>query len=470
MLEQTDEHPRGWGKGVCNTPLHAVTQDTDVVSFDVSTFFVSTAELLATERKKPMSHRKETSKRVALSFFSGAMGMDQGLEKAGFDVRLVCESDLHCQNTIRLNRPQLPVLEDIRRYSPQDILKIANLPSGEIDLIVGGPPCQAFSTAGKRNGFEDERGNVFLTFLDLIFALQPKYFVIENVRGLLSSPLKHRPHDLRGKGFSDLSCDEMAGGALHFILAWIESKGYTYSFDLYNTANFGTPQVRERVVLIGSKEKKKPPYLITTHAKDAEQGLLPWRTFRQATADLQTHTYVPFPQKRLKYFALLKEGQNWRSLPAEIQKEALGNAYHSGGGKTGFFRRLAWDKPSPTLLTHPAMQATALAHPEEPRPLSIEEYKRLQEFPDDWTLSGGLMEQYKQVGNAVPVGFGYAIGKHLLQLLNGEEITQPETQDRLSRYTKTNDVEWKSHFEKARNHLQKQEPTLDLFGWASNAP
>ncbi|MBF6682394.1 DNA cytosine methyltransferase, partial [Acinetobacter baumannii] len=130
--------------------------------------------------------------------------------------------------------------------------------------------------------------------------------------------------------------------------------------------------------------------LTPTHSEDGAQGLPAWRTVRQALEGLNNHNHLNFPEKRLRFYRLLKAGQNWRNLPEDQQREALGKSYFAGGGKTGFLRRLAWDKPSPTLVTHPAMPATDLAHPEADRPLSIEEYKRIQEFPDDWQLAGPL--------------------------------------------------------------------------------
>jgi DNA (cytosine-5)-methyltransferase 1 len=153
------------------------------------------------------------------------------------------------------------------------------------------------------------------------------------------------------------------------------------------------------------------------------------------------HRFVKFPEKRLKYYRILKSGQNWRDLPLELQQEALGASYFAGGGKTGFYRRLNWDKPSPTLVTHPAMPATDLAHPEEDRPLSIQEYKRIQEFPDDWDIQGSLLDQYRQVGNAVPCSLGQAIAKMLINHLNGEK--PPIFKDfPYSRYNRTDDVGW----------------------------
>lgn len=398
------------------------------------------------------TYNARQDKPVVLSFFSGAMGLDIGLESAGFDVRLVCEVDKYCRQTITLNKPGIALIGDINNYSSDDVLHFAGLTRlDEVDLIVGGPPCQAFSTAGKRSGFNDGRGNVFLTYLDLVLDIRPKYFVIENVRGLLSCPMKHRPHALRGPEYPDLTFDELPGGALYFVLSDIAKAGYSYSFNLYNAANFGTPQVRERVVIVCSKDGKKPPYLFPTHSQNGDLDLPKWKTFREATQGIGNHHHINFPEKRLKYYKLLKEGQNWRCLPEELQREALGNAYFAGGGKTGFLRRLAWDKPAPTLVTHPAMPATDLAHPEEDRPLSIEEYKRLQEFPDSWQLAGPLIEQYRQVGNAVPSSFGLAIGKLVIGLLKNEPFHEVPSFN-YSRYRNTNDKEWIMTFE----HLTKQ--------------
>lgn len=380
----------------------------------------------------------------ALSFFSGCMGLDLGLEKEGIHMLLACETDSAARKTIETNRPDMALIGDIRDYSATEIREKAGLSStDEIDVIVGGPPCQAFSSAGKRKGFDDERGNVFLTFIDLITQLKPRFAIIENVRGLLSAPLKHRPHDMRGKNFPPLSQDEQRGGALLFISKKLKAAGYSISFNLYNSANFGSPQQRERVIIACSRDGEKLPYLTPTHSGKALYGLPPWKSLREALEGLpkDKHHFVKFPEKRLKYYRLLKPGQYWRDLPEELQEEALGASYHAGGGKTGFYRRLAWDKPAPTLVTHPAMPATDLAHPEEDRPLSIEEYKRIQEFPDDWIIEGTLLHQYRQVGNAVPCSLGRAIARMLLAHLRGDQpITYPDFP--YSRYHKTDDVSW----------------------------
>jgi DNA (cytosine-5)-methyltransferase 1 len=401
----------------------------------------------------------QPSQPIALSFFSGAMGLDLGIEQAGFDIRLACELDKYCRQTIALNRPNVALVGDINDYSPAQVMRYAGLELGqELELMVGGPPCQAFSTAGKRKGFNDERGNAFLTYLDMAFAIRPRYLVIENVRGLLSCPMQHRPHDLRGPEFPDLTLDELPGGALNFVLSEIRRHGYGYSFNLYNAANFGTPQVRERVVLLCSRDGTRPPFLAPSHSERGEDGFKKWKTFRQATKGLVQHQHLNFPEKRLQYYRLLREGQNWKNLPEALQKEAMGNSYYAGGGKTGFLRRLAWDKPSPTLVTHPAMPATDLAHPSDNRPLSIQEYKRLQEFPDDWALAGPLIEQYKQVGNAVPASLGRAIGQTVMALLKAQPVAVPAAGFAYSRYKNTSDREWEAQFRRAAGLASQREP------------
>ncbi|MBC9249423.1 modification methylase SinI [Pseudomonas alcaligenes] len=411
----------------------------------VTSYGLRTAHMIAMDHPAHPAPDRQAGKPIALSFFSGAMGLDLDLEKAGFDIRLTCEFNKYCRQTITLNRPDTALLGDINDYSAEQVLQAAQVSASEVDLIVGGPPCQAFSTAGKRKAFNDDRGNAFLKYIDLALTIRPRLIVIENVRGLLSCPMDHRPHDQRGPEFPDLSQDEMKGGALNFVLSKLQLAGYTCSFNLYSAANFGTPQIRERVIIICSRDGVQAPFLTPTHAENGEHGLPRWRTFREAVQGLERHDHLNFPEKRLKYYRLLGPGQNWRSLTPELQREALGKSYFAGGGKTGFLRRLSWDKPAPTLVTHPAMPATDLAHPQAERPLSIQEYKRLQEFPDDWQLAGPLIEQYKQVGNAVPVSLGYAVGRLVRDLLQ-DKAKQPPRDFRFSRYQATAHDEWLQQF------------------------
>lgn len=392
---------------------------------------------------------------VALSFFSGAMGMDLGLERAGIEPVLACEFDKACRATIQDNRPEIALLGDINAYDAAQVREAAGLGKRQaIDLIAGGPPCQAFSSAGQRRGFEDARGNVFLKYIELAMELRPRLLVIENVRGLLSAPLKHRPHEQRGKGFPSLTEAEQPGGALRYVIDLLEAEGYGVSFNLYNSANFGAPQIRERIILVASRDGTCAPFLTPTHDQAGSHGLPMWRTFREAVAGLEEtqQEYVRFPEKRLVYYRQLTAGQNWRSLPEALQRKALGKSFEAGGGKTGFLRRLAWDKPAPTLVTHPAMPATDLCHPQLDRPLSVQEYARVQQFPDDWRFAGTLLDKYRQIGNAVPVDLGAAVGRLVAARLSGKSARAPAG-FAYSRYKCTSHLDWALARETERKQL-----------------
>ncbi|MGN0738568.1 MAG: DNA cytosine methyltransferase [Treponema sp.] len=401
---------------------------------------------------------------VALSFFSGAMGLDYGIEKAGIHPLLASEIEPNARKTILLNRPNIGLIGDINNYNASQIRKFANLSeSQDIDLIIGGPPCQAFSTAGQRKGFQDKRGNVFLTFIDRILELRPKFAVIENVRGILSAPFESEEIEKRF-GFAPKTPEEKKGGALLYILDKLKNGGYTVTFNLYNAANYGAPQKRERVVFFCSRDGQKVPYLPPTNDEFENYGLSKWRTVREVISSLKEEDQkaMKFPERRLKYFKILKDGQYWKDLPKELQYEAMGEKLKLGGGKTGFFRRIAWDEPSPTLVTDPTMPATDLCHPEKDRPLSLQEYARIQEFPDDWKFFGEMKDVYKQIGNAVPISLGYAIGKQVVKLLNGEKLDLPPKGFPFSRYTYTDDISieklMKKRLEKCKNSDQ-----LNLF-------
>tara|TARA_Y100001934_G_scaffold203922_1_gene240692 strand:- start:561 stop:1793 length:1233 start_codon:yes stop_codon:yes gene_type:complete len=381
-----------------------------------------------------------------LSFFSGCLGLDTGLEKSGIEHLLFCENDKNAAETIQINKPGIPLIYDILDYDADKIRKISGLKkSDKVDLIVGGPPCQAFSTAGKRASFNDPRGNVFIHFIDIICHIKPRYFVLENVRGLLSASLEHRPHSERGKDFPPLKYEEMPGGALDKILNLLRNNGYEISFNLYNSANYGVPQKRERLIIIGTTEGRRVPYLKPTHSEKEEYGLPKWKSFRETSKGLKEKDaeFIKFSEKRLKYYKLLKPGQYWRHLPEHLIKEAMGNSFYAGGGKTGFYRRIAWNLPSPTLVTHPAMPATDLCHPTKLRPLSVQEYMRIQQFPDDFKFSGTTIQKYRQIGNAVPVGLGEVIGKHIIDHDRKINFNEQEFMNfPYSRYKKTSDKTW----------------------------
>lgn len=275
-------------------------------------------------------------------------------------------------------------------------------------------------------------GMFFLRYIDIVESIKPTYVVIENVRGLLSAPYPYR----------DVTTP-VKGGALCIIMDRLKAAGYTITFELYNAANFGAPQIRERVVMIGKRGNEKVSYLSPTYSENGEYGLPKWRTLSDVLEGMNTieHHFIEFPENRLKYYRMLKEGQYWKDLPPDIQREAMGSKLELGGGKTGFYRRLNFNKPSPTLVTNPTMPATDLCHPTENRPLSVEEYARIQEFPNDWEICGPILERYKQIGNAVPVKLGEAIAKTIIADMNGETLPQ-YAGFQFSRYKNTRDTAW----------------------------
>jgi len=409
------------------------------------------------------TRKYNANKLNVLSFFSGAMGLDLGLEKAGFNILLACEINEASRKTILYNDTEVGLIGDLLSYTDKEIIKYANIDSAEkVDVIVGGPPCQAFSTAGSRKGFEDARGNVFLKYIDLILKINPSYIVIENVRGLMSTPMSIQIDDEVTNQF-EFDASKITGSSLYYVKKKLELNGYNITFNLYNSANFGVPQIRERVVIIGTKSDRKIPFLEPTNSNELVYNLKPWLTVSDAFENLDQKNceFINFSEKRLKYIRQLGPGENWRNLPIELQKEAMGNSYLLGGGKTGFYRRLNWEKPAPTLVTHPAMPATELAHPTEPRPISVEEYKRIQQFPDNWQIQGNTLDKYKQIGNAVPVGLGYAIGKCIQNHLKNKKVNVPNGFP-FSRYKNTSDYEWEKTFIKSikLNSIAKNENLL----------
>ncbi len=389
-----------------------------------------------------------TDKYNAISLFSGAMGLDLGIEKAGFDIKVCVEIDKWAVQTIK-NNTNIPVIDkDINTVCSDEILKTAGLKKEDVTLVVGGPPCQAFSTAGKQRGLADFRGNVILQYLRVVTDIRPKYFILENVRGLLSAKLNYVPEEYcEYENIKDIK-----GSVLHFIVSEFKKLGYKISYALLNAANYGVPEKRERIIIIGHIGERVP-IPSPTHSEDGDYGTMKWVTLGDVIGDLSHRSdlhYIPLRMKIEPFMALLKEGQNWRDLPQEKAEEAMGKAYKLSGGKTGFLRRLTFSEPSPTLVTSPTMPATLLCHPTELRPLSVEEYARIQQFPDTWKFEGRIEKIYKQIGNAVPVGLGYAVGhqvmQHILCNLNAHE----EETNRIpySRYKNTTDNEFSMLFEK----------------------
>lgn len=364
------------------------------------------------------------------------MGLDLGLEAAGFETAVAVELDRWSCATIGANRPELPLLQgDIRHIQSDAILAAAGAQPGEVALVAGGPPCQSFSTAGKRSSILDIRGGLFQDFARVVASAQPRFFVMENVRGILSAAIRHRPLHARGPGHPPLEGDEQPGSALRVILETLAEKlGYQVVYGLLDAVNYGVPQFRQRVVFLGSRDHE---FALPEGADIAE--LIPpshaaeptierpyrWRTLGQALEGLidPQPEFLRYSEARLRFLRLIPPGHNWRYLrkfgEATVE-EALGGAYRSDGGKVGFYRRLTFDRPSPTVPATPIQKGTSLCHPAADRVLSVREYARVQQFPDDWCFTGPTAEKYKQIGNAVPTGLGRAVGEAIMSFIEAE--------------------------------------------------
>jgi len=322
---------------------------------------------------------------------------------------------------------------------PKDTLMELGIDPDGIDVIVGGPPCQSFSTAGRRGTTQDPRGTLLWDFLRFVEYVKPKFFLMENVRGLLSAALKHRPISERpDKGGPPLDSNEEPGSVVRLFAKDLgEFEGVGYHLDIFevNAVNYGAPQLRERVLFIGNRFGRLVDFPAPTHGADPEvtakqaglfneTHLFPWKTLGDALEGLvdENPVVLDFSPRKKKYLSLVPPGSNWRSLPIEIQKESMGKAWYAKGGRSGWWRRLSFDLPCPTLVTMPNHASTSLCHPTETRALSVKEYARIQEFPDDWVFCGTVAQQYAQIGNAVPTRLGLVAGEILAAELDVIEV------------------------------------------------
>lgn len=331
---------------------------------------------------------------TSAELFAGAGGLALGMEKAGFQHVLLNEFDHNACETLRVNRPEWNVVEgDIHNidFSPY---------RGKIDFLSGGFPCQAFSYAGKRLGFEETRGTLFFELARAVKEIQPKAFLGENVRGLFE-------HD--------------NGRTLQTIKNVISELGYTLMEPrVLRAIQYDVPQKRERLILIAIRNDIAP--FVKFEWPDVCTEV---RTLRDAfyagslyPCDVPSSPGQAYPEAKRKVMELVPEGGDWRNLPEDIARDYMKGSYNLGGGKTGMARRLSMDEPSLTLTCAPAQKQTERCHPIETRPLTVREYARIQTFPDDWQFIGPLSAQYKQIGNAVPVNLSWAVGRSLIRLFN----------------------------------------------------
>jgi DNA (cytosine-5)-methyltransferase 1 len=321
----------------------------------------------------------------SIELFAGAGGLALGLEKAGFKTQLLVENDKWACKTLQENKSEWNVIN--KNISLVDFTAYRD----KIDLLSGGFPCQAFSHAGKRLGFEDIRGTLFFEMARAIKEINPKMIMAENVKGFST-------HD--------------KGKTLKVVLSVFDELGYKMHHKLINSWDQNVPQKRERYIMIGLRKDLEE---ITSF--NYPENLLDKPILRDVLINVPKSNDPTYSVTKLKYFNLIPEGGNWKSLKSDLQIEYMGNAYYSGGGKTGFLKRLHMDHPSMTILTSPAQKQTERCHPKKVRPLTIRESARIQTFPDSWEFIGSTSNQYKQIGNAVPVNLAFNIGKELIKTL-----------------------------------------------------
>ncbi|WP_064716295.1 DNA (cytosine-5-)-methyltransferase [Flavobacterium succinicans] len=357
---------------------------------DVETLF---ADFLQTDVRETVSNFVEPENEYkVLELFAGAGGLAVGMEKAGLKCVALNEIDKHACATLRNNRPNWNVLEgDIKDF-------IFSQYYNQVDVVTGGFPCQAFSYAGKRLGFEDARGTLFYEFARVVKEVNPPICIGENVKGLLS-------HD--------------NGKTLQGMISILDEIGYNVvPAQVLKAINYKVPQKRERLILVGIRKdidlkyEYPKPYKKIYNLSDAlKKGEL-------FASNVQKSNGAKYPESKKSVLDLVPPKGYWRDLPIDIQKEFMGASFYLGGGKTGMARRIGWDEPCLTLTCSPAQKQTERCHPDETRPFTVREYARIQTFPDDWQFSGPLAQQYKQIGNAVPVNLGREVGYSIIKFLN----------------------------------------------------
>jgi DNA (cytosine-5)-methyltransferase 1 len=343
------------------------------------------------------------------------MGLDIGLTNAGLNVKVGQDFDASCVATMKANGHNV-LGGDIRNIEPQQMLDIAGLARGEPFLVCGGPPCQPFSTAGKRLGINDPRGSLFMDFIRMIDYIRPRFFIMENVKGLMSATVKHVP--LADRTSKELELEERPGSVLDIVLSHFQQLDYKTVYGVLDAVNYGVPQFRERFVIIGSRDNEDIFLPMPTNFQMHQDKHYLWVTLREAISDLENDysECATFSKERMALLNLVPEGGNWHDLPEDLVQQAMGGAYESSGGKVGFFRRLSYKQPSPTLVTSPVQKASMLCHPVQNRPLSVKEYARIQQFPPTWVFTGTITTKYRQIGNAVPVGLATALGKAIVSV------------------------------------------------------
>jgi DNA (cytosine-5)-methyltransferase 1 len=357
----------------------------------------SKSNLAATKIVKNSSAKTKQHIKL-ISLFSGGGGLDLGLEAAGFETVFASDIDYHSCITLQNGKEnaksrKLPFLQsaticqaDVKQLSSKEVMTLAGVKKGEVDLLAGGPPCQAFSVFGKRKGVEDPRGLLAYEYLRLLSEIQPKAFVFENVYGLLT---------IDGGGIFKALCEKLEhpGGTLH----------YTLSIFRLNAVDFGVPQFRDRVFIIGSRQGKRLVDIpkICTQLQPDDGKFFSYRTVGHALRgipplgeSLANHTSRNHSDRIIERYKMLKHGE--RDSKTRINK-------------------LDPKRPSYTIIVGSDKGGgKGHVHPFKPREVSPRESARMQTFPDWWAFSGTSRHPIRQVGNAVPPILAAIIGREVI--------------------------------------------------------
>ena len=367
-----------------------------------------------------------SSKYKAISLFSGAGGMDIGIRKAGFDILAQIEIDEHCCNTLRAAKDRektntIIIEDDIRNIVPKSLREKLKLKKGELDLLFGGPPCQSFSVAGKQLGLSDERGLLLFEIIRFADEFKPKVILLEQVKGLLSSkgPLRKR------------------GEVFETFLSKLEKAGYTPKWRVINAADFGVPQLRERLFVVATLGKNGFSFPERTHAPVEEcMGLFssykPYVGVGEVISGLgkpdpkikrttfyereDGHVDVTPPRDRER-IAQVPEG-SYLAAQTHLSKEIIKGLKPKDTTK---YLRLYRKKPANTLRC-----GEIFYHPTENRYLTPREYMRIHGYPDDYILKGPIrsrtgsvknLDQHRQVANSVPPPLAKVLGEQVFLYL-----------------------------------------------------
>lgn len=377
--------------------------------------------------KKKISRKHE--RRTALSLFSGAGGMDIGVTQAGFDILACIEIDPHCSDTLRdaaiRERRNTRVIEaDIRSVDPKNLMNELLLKPGELDLLCGGSPCQSFSQIGKRECLDDERGMLLFELIRFAEIFKPKAIIIEQVKGLLNAP------DRTGK----------IGGVYSLLVTKLKALDYEPKMRVIKAAQYGVPQMRERVFIVSAKNGVLFEFPQPTHGDPKKQAgmlfpLLPYMTAGEALKGLSKPLPSGGHQPEDSHIDITPIGDR-RRIHGVPEGSHLAKELHLPAEQrcnltkkdTTKFRRLSRNQPSNTLRC-----GEIFFHPTEDRYLTPREYMRLHGYPDTFLLKGPIrgrsgrvrhLDQHRQIANSVPPPLAHVIAEAIKEALNRHELQQ----------------------------------------------